>query len=166
MAVPVDDGKAFRLNKKGEARTDASLRQAKSRSSRQIVNAIVNAGVNDNDASAALKSALANPKVQHIAQSVILSEDTVSVASTFLQQQQRMIARASITGSYGKRRIVCFLAFLHFRYFVTRDQYHRPIELRSTNVLHHGEKTSYMARTRTVLDCDSSKRVVQGKIYS
>jgi hypothetical protein len=40
-AAPIDDGKAFRLNKKGEARTDVSRRQAKSRSSQMIVRAIV-----------------------------------------------------------------------------------------------------------------------------
>jgi hypothetical protein len=97
-AAPVNDGKAFRLNKKGEARTDASQRQARSRSSKTIVNAILNAGVNDNDASAALKSAIANPKVQHIVKSVLLSEATVAIASTYLQQQQKMIARASSTG--------------------------------------------------------------------
>jgi hypothetical protein len=63
-----------------------------------IVNAILNAGVNDNDASAALKSAIANPKVQHIVKSVLLSEAAVSIASTYLQQQQKMIAQASSTG--------------------------------------------------------------------
>jgi hypothetical protein len=97
-AAPVDDGKAFRLNKKGEARTDVSRRQARSRSSKTIVNAILNAGVDDHDSSAALKSAIANPKLQQIVKSVLLSESTVSVASTYLQQQQKMIARASITG--------------------------------------------------------------------
>jgi hypothetical protein len=97
-AAPIDDGKAFRLNKKGEARTDVSRRQAKSRSSQMIVRAIVGAGVDDNDSRAALKSALANPKVRHIFKSVLLSEATVSVASTSLQQQQKMIMRASSTG--------------------------------------------------------------------
>jgi hypothetical protein len=97
-AAPIDNGKAFRFNKRGEARTDDSLRQAKSRSSQKIVNAIVNAGVDDNDSSAALKSALANPKVRHIVKTVLLSDATVSVASTYLQQQQKMIARASSTG--------------------------------------------------------------------
>ena len=62
------------------------------------MNAILNAGANDNDSSAAFKSAIANPKVQHIVKSVLLSEATVSVASTYLQQQQKMIARASGTG--------------------------------------------------------------------
>jgi hypothetical protein len=39
--APIDDGKAIRHNKKGEARTDVSLRrQAKSRSSQKIVHAI------------------------------------------------------------------------------------------------------------------------------
>jgi hypothetical protein len=97
-AAPINDDKAFRLNKKGEARTDISLRQAKSRSSQKIVHAIINAGVDDNDSSVALKSALANPKVRHIVKTVLLSDATVAVASTYVQQQQRMIARASITG--------------------------------------------------------------------
>jgi hypothetical protein len=91
-AAPVNDNKAFRLNKKGEARTDASQRQARSRSSKTIINAILNAGMNNNDASAALKSAIAHPKIQHIFKSVIQSEASVSAASTYLQQQQKMIA--------------------------------------------------------------------------
>jgi hypothetical protein len=68
---------------------------------KKIVHAIVNAGVSDNDNSAALKSALANPKVRHLVKKVSLSEATVSVASTYLQQQQKMIARASSTA--GKK---------------------------------------------------------------
>jgi hypothetical protein len=45
-----------------------------------IVRAIVSAGIDDNDSSAALKSALANPKVQHIAKSVLLSEATACLS--------------------------------------------------------------------------------------
>jgi hypothetical protein len=63
-----------------------------------IVNAILNSGTNDNDASAALQSAIANPKIQKIYKSVLLSEVSVSAASSYLQQQQKMIARASTTG--------------------------------------------------------------------
>jgi hypothetical protein len=65
-----------------------------------ITNAILNAGMDDNDASAALKSAIAHPKIQHIFKSVVQSEASVSAASTYigLQQQQKMIARASTTG--------------------------------------------------------------------
>lgn len=66
--------------------------------------AILNAGVDDNDSSAALKSAIANPKLQHIVKSVLLSESTVSVASMYLQKQQKMIARMLFTGKkHGTR---------------------------------------------------------------
>ena len=46
-----------------------------------IVNVILNAGTNDIDASAALKSVIANPEVQKIYKSVLLSEASVSLAS-------------------------------------------------------------------------------------
>jgi hypothetical protein len=41
---------------------------------------------------------ITNPKVQPIVISVLLSDTTVSVASTYLQQQQKMIMQASSTG--------------------------------------------------------------------
>jgi hypothetical protein len=70
------------------------------------VHAIINAGVDDNDSSVALKSALANPKVRHIVKTVLLSDATVAVASTYVQQQQRMFAQASITGKkHGRANV-------------------------------------------------------------
>jgi hypothetical protein len=89
---PVNTANAFKYNDKGEERSDAAKRKAKSRASNCIVNAIQECGDNSNDRAAALTAALAHPDIQGITKNVVMVDPKTSeMMRNALNQQRRMI---------------------------------------------------------------------------
>jgi len=75
---PVDTADAFKYNSKGQERSYATMRKAKSRASNCIVSAILNCADNPSDRTAALAAALAHPDIQGITKNVGMTDPKTS----------------------------------------------------------------------------------------
>jgi hypothetical protein len=93
---PIDTANAFKYNSKGQERSDAAKRKAKSRASSLIVDAIQKCADNPNDRAVALAAALAHADIQDITKNMLMIDpETSEMMRTALNQQRRIIERAT-----------------------------------------------------------------------